>query len=115
MADLDRCTAAGIPADLPFATKPQLARQMIGAALDTGIRVGWVTADEAYGLDPSLQDRGVGYVLAVARNHRVQLTTHLRERSTRPALSEQAWQRRRRRFAPRTSPGSRQPVPTQSL
>jgi SRSO17 transposase len=99
MADPDRCVAAGIPADLPFATKPQLARQMIDSALDTGIRVGWVTADEAYGLDPflraALQDRGVGYVLAVARNHRVQLTTHLRERvdQTSAALSEQAWQR----------------------
>lgn len=51
------------------------------------------------GLDPflraALQDRGVGYVLAVARNHRVALTTHLRERVDQTAahLSEQAWQR----------------------
>ncbi len=70
MADPDLCAAAGIPADLPFATKPQLARQMIDAALDAGIRVGWMTADEAYVLDPflraALQERGVGYVLAVA-------------------------------------------------
>lgn len=99
MADPDRCAAAGIPADLEFATKPQLALQMIQAALDAGLRVGFVTADEAYGLDPflraALQRRGVGYVLAVARNHRIQVTGHLRERVevTAAHLSEQAWQR----------------------
>jgi len=68
MADPDRCAAAGIPEELEFATKPQLALQMIEEALDAGLRVGFVTADEAYGLDPflrsALQQRGVGYVLA---------------------------------------------------
>jgi SRSO17 transposase len=99
MADPDRCAAAGIPADLEFATKPQLALQMIEAALDAGLRVGFVTADEAYGLDPflraALQQRRVGYVLAVARNHRIQVTPHLRERVdvTAAHLSDQAWQR----------------------
>jgi SRSO17 transposase len=101
MADPDRCTAAGIPHDMEFATKPQLALQMIEAALDAGIAVRFVTADEAYGLDPflrnTLQQRQVGYVLAIARNHRIQVTAHLRERVdvTSSHLSEQAWQRYR--------------------
>ncbi len=44
MADPQRCATAGIPAELEFATKPQLALQMIEAALDAGLRVGFVTA-----------------------------------------------------------------------
>ena len=34
--DRDRCRAAGIGDDVPFATKPQLARQMIGRAVHGG-------------------------------------------------------------------------------
>jgi SRSO17 transposase len=73
--DADRCDAAGVPAGTPFATKPQLAAAMIGRALDAGTPAAWVAADEVYGNDPMLRamlrDRGVGYVLAVAKSHRV--------------------------------------------
>ena len=41
-----RCRAAGIPEDTAFATKPALARAMIGRALDAGTPAAWVTADE---------------------------------------------------------------------
>jgi SRSO17 transposase len=58
-----------------FATKPTLARQMIARTLAAGVPAGWVSADEVYGADPQLRDelerRGLGYVLAVARDHRV--------------------------------------------
>jgi SRSO17 transposase len=37
-ADPDRCAAAGIPPELEFATKPQLARHMIEDALDAGVK-----------------------------------------------------------------------------
>jgi SRSO17 transposase len=44
-------------------------------ALDAGVPAGWVTGDEVYGNDPALrrtlERRGIGYVLAVARDHRV--------------------------------------------
>jgi SRSO17 transposase len=74
-ADTDRCTAAGIPADTVFMTKPMLAKQAILDALAGGVPVRWVTADEVYGGDPklrdALQDNGIGYVLAVACDHRV--------------------------------------------
>ena len=99
LADPDRCHAAGIPDDLAFATKPQLARQMIEGALDAGLECGFVTADEAYGLDPflraALQERQIGYVLAIARNHRVPVTGHVRERvdTTAGHLPDDAWQR----------------------
>jgi SRSO17 transposase len=99
IGDPDRCAAAGMPDGLQFATKPHQALEMIEAALDGGVRVGFVTGDEAYGKDPvlraGLQQRGVGYVLAVARNHYTQVTNCLKERVdvTESWLSAQAWQR----------------------
>jgi SRSO17 transposase len=73
--DPDRRTAAGVPAEAGFATKPALARQMIARTLDAGVPARWVTADEVYGADPQLradlERRRVGYVLAVARDYLV--------------------------------------------
>jgi SRSO17 transposase len=74
-ADPARCQAAGIPAGTVFATKPKLAREMIGRALDAGVPAAWVTGDEVYGADPGLrkdlETRQMGYVLAIARTHPV--------------------------------------------
>ncbi|MBN0045346.1 IS701 family transposase [Streptomyces actuosus] len=68
--DPDRCQAAGLGQDTVFATKPDLARTMIERFLDAGHHVGWVTGDEVYGGNPklrtALEERGIGYVLAVA-------------------------------------------------
>jgi SRSO17 transposase len=64
-----RCRAARVPAEVPFRTKPQLARVMLERALDAEVPAAWVTADEVYGGDPALrrwlEDRGLSYVLAV--------------------------------------------------
>ncbi|WP_455749619.1 IS701 family transposase [Micromonospora chersina] len=71
----ERLTAAGVPDDVGFATKPALARQMIAAALDAGAPAAWVTADEVYGADPGLRTdlghRRIGYVLAAGCDRRV--------------------------------------------
>ena len=73
--DPARCRVAGVPGDVVFATKPALARQMIGRALGAGTPAAWVTADEVYGQDPLLRAdlarSGLGYVLAVAKSHPV--------------------------------------------
>ncbi len=73
--DPARCAAAGVPAQMRFATKITLGRRMLARALDAGVPAAWCTADEFYGGDRGLrrdlQARGLGYVLAVARNHRV--------------------------------------------
>jgi hypothetical protein len=51
--------------------------RMLAHALDAGVPAGWVAADEVYGANPALraeaelEARGVGYVLAVACDHRV--------------------------------------------
>jgi SRSO17 transposase len=78
-SDRDRCRAAGVPDEVDFATKVALGRRMFARALDTGVPAAWAAADEFYGSDRGLrrdlQARGIGYVLAVARNHRVTLPT----------------------------------------
>ncbi len=69
----ERCRAAGLDEHAVFATKPQLAARMIGRFLDAGHQAGWVAGDEVYGGNPALrtalQERGIGYVLAVACSH----------------------------------------------
>lgn len=73
--DKARCAAAGVPDDVRFATKITLGRRMLARALDAGVPAAWATADEFYGGDQhlrrDLQTRSVGYVLAVAKSHRV--------------------------------------------
>ena len=53
--DRARCRAARVPDQVGFQTKPQLARVMLGRALDAGVPASWVTADEVYGQDPALR------------------------------------------------------------
>ena len=73
--DQARREEAGIPTEVKFATKPALAQRMILAALDAGVPTSFVTGDEVYGADPklraALEERRVGYVMAVACNHRI--------------------------------------------
>ena len=47
--DPARCASAGIPADVKFATKPQLARRMIERAVTAQVPFAWVAGDEVYG------------------------------------------------------------------
>jgi SRSO17 transposase len=97
-ADPARCAAAGIPAGTAFATKPKLARRMIGRALDAGTPAAWVTGDEVYGADPGLradlERRRIGYVLAVAASHRlVTGAGACQARTIAACLPRRAWQR----------------------
>ncbi|HEY4725147.1 MAG TPA: IS701 family transposase, partial [Actinomycetota bacterium] len=55
LADRARCRAAGVPDQVGFATKPELARVMLERALDAGVPAGWVTGDEVYGNTPALR------------------------------------------------------------
>ena len=91
--DPDRRAGASVPAGVSFATKPTLARQMIARTLAAGVPAGRVSADEVYGADPQLCGElerrglgyGLGYVLAVARDHRVPTAAgHYFEPAVRP-------------------------------
>jgi SRSO17 transposase len=70
--DPDRCRAAGIPEEVTFQTKPQLAQAMLARALDAQVPCGWVTGDEVYGNDRLLrrflEERHLPFVLAIRRN-----------------------------------------------
>jgi len=68
--DGERCQSAGVPEKHPFATKPQLARQMLKRAFDAQVPAAWVTGDSVYGDDRRLrvwlEERAQAYVLAVS-------------------------------------------------
>ena len=98
--DRARCTAAGVPEQARFATKITLGRRMLARALDSGVPAAWCTADEFYGGDQhlrrDLQSRGVGYVLAVAKSHRVTACTidgPVRADRIAATLPTRAWNR----------------------
>ena len=71
--DAERRAKAGVPVEIAFATKPAIARDLIGAALDAGACCAFVLADALYGSDTQLrrmlEERGQPYVLAVRSNH----------------------------------------------
>src|SRR5436305_162813 len=97
-SDPDRCVAAGVPADVAFATKPALAQTMLARALDAGVPARWVAADEVYGADPELradlQTREVGYVLAIGCDRRVPTAAGpIRPDTLATSLPRGAWQR----------------------
>jgi SRSO17 transposase len=70
--DRPRCRQAGIPDQVGFHTKPQLARRMLARALEAKVPTAWVTADAVYGGDGRLrrwlEERDVAHVLAVNCN-----------------------------------------------
>lgn len=89
---------AGVPATVEFATKPALATTLIEAALDADVPASWVAGDEVYGADPNLrqalQDRLIGYVLAVGCNRRVPTAAgDIRVDELTANLPKRAWQR----------------------
>jgi SRSO17 transposase len=73
--DRSRCAAAGVPAEVEFATKPGLALEMITEAVAAGIPARWVGSDELYGDNGAFRagvaKLGLGYVVAVSCDHRV--------------------------------------------
>jgi SRSO17 transposase len=100
--DLARRQEAGVPDEVAFATKPQLAQRLLARALTAGVRVPWVTGDEVYGSDPGLrrwlEEEQQAYVLAVRSNERVWCSTGARVRHGTVAaltatIAPQAWQR----------------------
>src|SRR5262245_28488910 len=67
--DRDRREEAGVPDEVEFATKPQLARRMLERAWRQGLTAAWLTADTVYGHDGKfrrfLEVNRQPYVLAV--------------------------------------------------
>jgi SRSO17 transposase len=70
--DATRRRVVRVPETISFATKPQIACELISAALDAGVPCAWVLADSVYGSDSRvrrmLEGRRQPYVLAVRSN-----------------------------------------------
>jgi SRSO17 transposase len=75
--DRARCQRVGIPATVPFRTKPQLAILLLQRLKLAQVRVEWVVADSVYGSNPDLrtwlENQTQPYVMAVACNEPVVL------------------------------------------
>jgi len=54
--DRPRCQAAGVPGEMTFATKPQIALALIAAALADGVPKAPVLGDYAYGINGEFRD-----------------------------------------------------------
>lgn len=96
--DRGRCRAAGIGDDVGFATKPQLARQMIERAVTAGVPFSWVAGDEVYGGNPKLrkwlEEQEIPHVMAVACSERIAVPAGPRRADELAALVPKgAWQR----------------------
>jgi SRSO17 transposase len=73
-ADRVRCREAGIPDEVAFATKGELAQQMLARAFAAGVPAEWVVGDTVYGYEELrlwLEEQQKHYVLAVPETHQV--------------------------------------------
>ena len=64
--DEARCRKVGVPTEVGFATKPQLAWQQIEAAVQAGYPHGTVLADAAYGDETAWREKLAGWGLTYA-------------------------------------------------
>ncbi len=72
--DRVQCREAGIADEVGFATKGELAQQMLLRAFEASVPVKWVAGDTVYGYDELrmfLEEHNKNYVLAVPETHTV--------------------------------------------
>ncbi len=94
--DTDRRAQAGVPDDVSFATKGELAKKMLKKAFEAGVPARWIVADTVYGtargLRGWLEKQGRSYVLAVPANRGVHHEGHQRQvREVAGVLPEEDW------------------------
>jgi SRSO17 transposase len=95
--DRQRCADAGVPDEVGFATKPDLARVMIERVIQAGLPFGWVAADEFYGDNPGLrgwlESQRIRYVMAVSCDHPVPTATGTARADALAADATLGWRR----------------------
>ena len=104
----ERCRAAGIPDEIVYRPKWQIALELYDRSVAEGIRFPWITADEGYGSKPGfleeLDRRGQKFVLEVPRTFSVWEKT--------PETTDQSYRkggRGRGRKTPRVKSGESSP------
>jgi SRSO17 transposase len=102
--DEGRREQAAVPEEVEMRTKPELAKEMLGRALEAGVRVPWVVADSVYGdtrrLGMFLEEKEQPYVLAVSGKAHVwagfyqhRVGTVLESLRRGEILTEEGWKR----------------------
>jgi SRSO17 transposase len=85
-ADPKRRAALGVPDDVVFRTKPQLAQDILTEMITDGTMPSWAAADEVYGrsggLRKFLQDNGIGYVMRVGCAFHAEVSPQVTTRTT---------------------------------
>ena len=85
--DGERRREAGVPEEVAFRTKPQLAQGMLERAVESGVPFGWVTGDEVYGSDRNLrlwlEQHDIPHVLAIKSNEKLWALTDKGPRQVR--------------------------------
>jgi SRSO17 transposase len=103
---------AGVPEEVVFQTKPQIALEQIGRAVEEGVPQGVVVADAGYGIDSQFRagvtERGLEYVVGV------QSSTTVWEPGKQP-LPARPWKGRGRPPRLRRRNPAHQPVSAQQL
>lgn len=94
--DAQRRKAAGIPEDIVFQTKPQMALEMIQAAAQAEVPFSWVAGDSVYGdyrnIRTWLESESKGYVLCVSRKEHVWIGyEQYRVSELLPSIPDEAW------------------------
>jgi SRSO17 transposase len=96
--DRERCRRAGVPDERAFATKPELAQQMLERTFAAGLDFAWIAGDSVYGdnrpLRQWLEERKQAYVLAVSGKETVWRQQQQHKVKTLLAeLPNEGWQR----------------------
>ena len=77
--DSERRREGGVPEEVAFRTKPQLARLMLERAVEAGVPFAWVAGDEVYGSDRNLrrwlEGADIPHVLAIKSNEKLWVLT----------------------------------------
>ena len=93
--DRVRCREAGLPDEVEFATKGELAQQMLARAFAAEVPAEWVVGDTVYGYDELrlwLEAQQKNYVLAVSETHQVWVQGRAQPVGLLAALlPEEAW------------------------
>jgi SRSO17 transposase len=98
-SDEERRELTGVPDDIGFATKPELAAGLLARARMAALPARWVAADEVYAgreLRTRIRELGYDYAIAVPAGHRA--ATPIGRLSTTDVLAKlprKAWQRLR--------------------
>jgi SRSO17 transposase len=96
--DSERRITVKVPVELQFATKPELARQMLERAFEAHVPCAWVTGDSIYGGDRRLrlwlEAQRQWFVLGIAKNEPLWCEFEQKRADEWAAtLPDEAWQR----------------------